>query len=334
MVGVWKVESIIMYPMKLKPVIKEYLWGGSRLCSEYNMNTDSGIIAEDWAMSCHNDGLSVVENGIFGGRSLKDVVSENPGFLGSSCGKEIELLVKLIDAEKNLSVQVHPNNEYAQKFENDNGKTEMWYVVDCKEDASIFCGFTHSFCESDYSDEEIRKKIADGTITQVLQKHKVRKGDVFFIPPGTVHAINGGVLIAEIQQSSNVTYRLFDYNRTDKDGNKRPLHIEKALDVMQITPFWTQEQNDIQNYDGHRGKYSLRLLKNCEYFDVKELETETEAVLSATSASFQNILFLDGSGEILSQGFSEKFSKGDSFFIPAGLKYKIKGTCRAILTSL
>ena len=190
-----------MYPMKLKPVIKEYLWGGSRLCSEYNMNTDSGIIAEDWAMSCHNDGLSVVENGIFGGRSLKDVVSENPGFLGSSCGKEIELLVKLIDAEKNLSVQVHPNNEYAQKFENDNGKTEMWYVVDCKEDASIFCGFTHGFCESDYSDEEIRKKIADGTITQVLQKHKVRKGDVFFIPPGTVHAINGGVLIAEIQQS-------------------------------------------------------------------------------------------------------------------------------------
>lgn len=326
-----------MYPMKLKPVVKEYLWGGSRLSSEYHMSTDSGITAEDWAMSCHEDGLSIVENGIFGGRSLKDVVNENPQFLGNSCGKKIELLVKLIDAEKNLSIQVHPDNEYARKFENDNGKTEMWYVVDCNEGASIFCGFTNSFCESDFDDidEEIRKKIADGTITQVLQKHNVKKGDVFFIPSGTVHAINGGVLIAEIQQSSNVTYRIFDYNRTDQYGNKRPLHIEKALDVMKITPFFqSQKSDEIQRFDGNRGEFSLKPLEKCDYFDVKELETDTEALLFATNNSFQNILFLEGCGEIHSQDFSQKFSKGDSFFIPAGLKYKIKGTCRAILTSL
>lgn len=214
--------------MKLVPTGKDYLWGGTRLREEYRKKIDLTPLAETWECSVHPDGPSYVANGEFKGLALAEVLKQHPEYIGTKVedGK-LPVLVKFIDAKKDLSVQVHPSDEYARKHEGDNGKTEMWYVIDAEEGAHLIYGFQHEVTE-----EILRKAVETGNLDKHLQKVEVHKGDTYFVPAGTVHGIGKGILVAEIQESSNVTYRVYDYNRVDKNGKKRELHFDKAVQVM------------------------------------------------------------------------------------------------------
>ena len=215
-----------MSVLKLLPAYKDYLWGGHRLVDEYNKEYDGDILAETWELSCHPDGPSRIANGRYAGKTLEEYIeAEGKGVLGTHCRRfrDFPILIKFIDAKQDLSVQVHPDNRYALKNEGQYGKTEMWYVVDAGEDATLYYGF-----KEEISKEEFAERIENDTVLDVLNKVPVQKGDVLFIESGTIHAIGADILIAEIQQNSNVTYRVYDYGRVGKDGKKRDLHIEKA----------------------------------------------------------------------------------------------------------
>ena len=202
--------------LKLQPAGKDYLWGGTRLRDEYGKKIDLTPLAETWECSVHPDGPSIVANGPHKGKTLAEVLRLHQEYLGSKVKNgELPILVKFIDAKKDLSVQVHPDDEYAREHEADNGKTEMWYVIDAEEGASLVYGFQHKV-----TPKLLKKAIETGTLDKHLHKIKVRKGDVFYVPAGTVHGIGAGILIAEIQESSNVTYRVYDYNRVDKNGHE------------------------------------------------------------------------------------------------------------------
>ena len=206
-----------MEPMLLKPVGKDSLWGGTRLKTEFNKNIHINPLAETWECSAHPAGSSTVVNGEFAGKTLDKVLEKHPEFLGSRVNKAygLPILVKFIDAEKDLSVQVHPNDTFARIHENDFGKSEMWYVIEATPTASLVHGFAH-----DVNVEMLQKAVADGDLDKHLNKIHVNQGDVFYTPAGTIHGIGAGCLIAEIQENSNVTYRVYDYNRIDKNGKK------------------------------------------------------------------------------------------------------------------
>ncbi len=306
---------------KLSPACKDYIWGGQNLITNYNKkNTNSGdILAETWELSTHKDGASTIENGVNKGKSLADYIKENGNeVLGKNCEKfeDFPILIKFIDAQDNLSIQVHPNNEYALKNENQYGKTEMWYVTDCKEGAFLYFGFN-----KEVSKEEFKQRIENNTLLEVLNKVNVKKGDVFFIEAGTIHAIGKDIIIAEIQQNSNVTYRVYDYGRTDKDGNTRELHVDKALLVTETKP------PKIQPANGH--------VAHCEYFTVDKLDVTNNYSNTVTTNSFVSILVLDGCGDISVGNEKLSYQKGDSFFIPAhDGKYEITGNMEALLTTI
>ena len=197
--------------LKLKPACKDYLWGGDRLRTDFGVESDLHPLAEAWVLSCHPDGPSTIVDGPDAGRTLADYIAEKgKGILGTDCEKfeDFPILTKLIDAKGNLSIQVHPSNEYALEHEHQYGKTEMWYILDCEPGAFLYYGFDHAI-----SKEEFERRIQDNTLTEVLNAAPVHKGDVFFIPSGTLHAICQGIVIAEIQQNSNVTYRIYDYGQ-------------------------------------------------------------------------------------------------------------------------
>ncbi|MDO4521237.1 MAG: class I mannose-6-phosphate isomerase, partial [Erysipelotrichaceae bacterium] len=247
--------------LKLKPVFKDYLWGGHRLVDEYNMDFDGDILAEAWTLSCHPDGPSVIENGPYAGRTLQDYININGmEVLGTHCRRfrDFPILVKMIDARDNLSIQVHPSNGFALSKEGQYGKTEMWYVLDAAEGSFIYYGFRQEITK-----EEFSQRIKDNTLQEVLNAVEVHKGDAFLIEAGTIHAIGKGVLIAEIQQNSNVTYRVYDYGRTGKDGRKRDLHIEKALAVTTRMPV-------VEKRDGYPH------VADCDYFTVDKLNLDGE----------------------------------------------------------
>ena len=288
-----------MYTLKLKPALKDYLWGGTRLKTEYKMESDLEKVAEAWVLSTHKDGPSIVLNGELCGKTLTEAVE----IFGTDClgknGKKFSyfpILIKLIDAKDDLSVQVHPNDEYALKVEGEYGKTEMWYIVDCEEGAALYYGF-----KEEISKEEFRKKIADNTITDVLNRVPVKKGDVFFIPSGTIHAIGKGILIAEIQQNSNTTYRVCDYGRLGADGKPRPLHIDKAVEVTNLTPPPKTEG------------LTAGTLAECEYFKVRLFNSDEQKEIEVDNSSFTSLLCLEG--EVSFDGVT--LVKGDCAFIPA-----------------
>lgn len=294
--------------MKLIPALKDYLWGGDYLKKYRQSNLDK--IAESWELSMHKDGLSKVNiNGEI--KNLKDVITNMD--LGKNLEKfsDFPVLIKLIDAKDNLSVQVHPSDEYALKYEGQYGKTEMWYVIDAKEDAGLYVGF-----KEDENVDKVRKYLKEGTILDHLNFFKVKKGDVFFIKSGTIHAIGKGVTLIEIQQNSNLTYRLYDYNRKDKNGNLRPLHIDKALNVIDYHKY--KQVNHEKNFLGI-SKYFASYQKNA-IIDKEIFEPD----------SFVSITFLDGKGTI--NGIT--YQKFDSFFISAGEKCFIEGVGTYILTKV
>lgn len=319
-----------MYPIKLKPAFKDYLWGGTRLRDDFGKDCDFDKIAESWELSCHKDGNSVVADGEFAGLTLAQYIEkEGKSVLGTNCEKfeNFPILIKLIDAKDNLSVQVHPNNEYAQRVEGEYGKTEMWYVVDCDEGASLLYGFKHNITK-----EEFRERIENNTLLEVTNSVPVKKGDVFFIEAGTLHAIGKGILIAEIQQNSNTTYRIYDYGRVGADGKPRQLHIDKAVDVTNLCPAKPYPQSEPVDIGG----WTKKRLAKCEYFTVDVINVDTSAALEADKSSFVNILVLDGGCVLSSEGNDAvELKKGDSVFIPAGLgKFELTGKCSAVMTHI
>lgn len=322
-----------MSVLKLTAPCKDYLWGGNRLREEYGKKLDSDKIAESWELSCHKDGQSVISGGEFDGKTLSEYIEANgkTAVLGTNCDKfeYFPILIKLIDAKDNLSVQVHPSNEYALKVEHEYGKTEMWYIVDCNEGAELLYGF-----KKEISKEEFADRIKNNTLLEVANNVPVHKGDVFFIESGTLHAIGKGILIAEIQQNSNTTYRVYDYGRVGKDGKPRELHIEKALDVTNRVPpkYPTTAQGSPEKVEGG----VKTLLRSCEYFNVNKLEIDGIMKLNSDEKSFKSLLFLDGKGEIVSKdGKIAQAIKGDSFFVPAGSgEFSVSGKCEVILSDI
>lgn len=291
---------------KLIPALKDYIWGGTNL-KKYR-KTDLDIISESWELSFHQDGLSKIEidNKLV---NLSDVVKKEDLGEKASNFPFFPVLIKLIDAKENLSVQVHPSDEYALKNENSFGKTEMWYVISALEGAGLYVGF-----KEDENKENVEKYLHDGTILDHLNFFKVKEGDCYFIPSGTIHAIGKGVTLIEIQQNSNLTYRLYDYNRVDKNGLKRPLHIEKALNVIDYNKYQKEEKRD-------------NLLGKCKYFTSYKLDASIDKKIYYKD-SFTSITFLSGEGKINNLDYK----KFDSFFISAGEECLLKGNGTYILT--
>ena len=310
--------------LKLKPSGKDYIWGGRRLADEYGKEIQGDILAETWELSCHPDGPSYITNGSDAGKTLRQYIEENGReVLGMNCARfeDFPILVKFIDAQDNLSIQVHPDNAYALEHEGQYGKTEMWYVMDADEGAFLYHGF-----EREISREEFAKRIEEDTLLEVLHKVPVQKGDVLFIEAGTIHAIGKGILVAEIQQNSNVTYRVYDYGRVGKDGKKRELHVDKALDVTKRAPV---------SKDGSHYPH----IADCGYFTVDKLNldgTTMEKISGrVTDASFLSILVLDGRGSISCGVETVEYKKGDSIFLPAGSgAYTVEGVCDALVTTI
>ncbi len=310
---------------KLEPAFKDYIWGGTRLRDEYGKKCGFDKVAESWELSCHKDGPSVVAEGEDKGLTLREYIEKHGReVLGTDCEafEDFPILIKLIDAKDNLSVQVHPDNDYAQRVEGEYGKTEMWYVVDCDEGAELLYGFKHEI-----SKEEFAERIADNTLLDVTNNVPVHKGDVFFIKAGTLHAIGKGILIAEIQQNSNTTYRIYDYGRVGKDGKPRELHVEKAKDVTKLAPAEKYPETPVENFGG----YNRKLMASCDYFTTYVLNVKGKAQLTADGKSFNSLLILDGEvtvGDV-------KAVKGDSVFVTAGTgDYTVEGKAQLVLTTV
>lgn len=317
--------------IKLTAHCTDYIWGGNRLREEYGKELSSDKIAESWELSCHKDGQSVVADGEYKGKTLSEyIAAKGNAVLGTNCARfeYFPILIKLIDAKDNLSVQVHPSNDYAMRVEGEYGKTEMWYIVDCEEGAELLYGFKHEI-----SREEFAQRIADNTLLEVTNNVPVHKGDVFFIEAGTLHAIGKGILIAEIQQNSNTTYRIYDYGRVGADGKPRQLHVEKACEVTQLVPpkYPTKAQGAPQKIEGG----VMTHLRSCEYFNVNRLQLDGEVKLTAGDGSFNSVLVLDGECTITANGGSVCAKKGDSVFVDAGTgSYTIKGSGQLIITDI
>lgn len=308
-------------PVKLSPAFKDYLWGGTKLKEKYNKKSDLEIVAESWEMSCHKDGQSTVITGDQAGKTLSEYVEIlGKDALGEKAKKfsYFPLLIKFIDAKDNLSIQVHPEDEYALRVEGEYGKTEMWYVLEAEEGAYLYYGFNR-----DITKEEFAERIKNNTILEVLNKVNVKSGDVFFIDAGTVHAIGAGLMICEIQQNSNTTYRVYDYDRRDKEGNARPLHVEKAIEVSKLTkaPELKKAENDV--------------LASCEYFTVKKAMVNGEKAVLIDESSFISLIVVDGTGEIALGDDKLTVAKGDSIFVPAqDGKIMLTGEMEVIVSSL
>ncbi len=281
--------------LKLIPSCKDYLWGGEKLRTEYDVKSDLNPLAEAWVLSCHPDGPSYLPDGT----TLQQYIDAHPGCLGTDCEKfeQFPILTKFIDAKNNLSIQVHPSNAYAQEHEHQYGKTEMWYVLEAEPGAMLYYGFDHEI-----SREEFARRIADNTLTDVLNAVPVEKGDCFFIPSGTLHAICKGIVVAEVQQNSNVTYRVYDYGRKGADDKPRALHVDKALDVTR------REPPQPQDFHGH--------LAQCEYFTVDKFSNAYQEAVD--NSSFVSLLITEGAGTLTCGAETVPCKKGDSFFLPAG----------------
>ncbi len=318
-----------MYPLLLKAPLKDYLWGGTRLIDEYGFETDKQNAAEAWVLSCHKDGNSIVRNGEFAGQTLSYVLDcWGKAAVGkkASAYKDFPVLIKLIDAKDRLSVQVHPDNEYALKNEGEYGKTEMWYVVDCDEGAELIYGFNQNISQG-----EFLERISSNNLLPVLNYVPVKKGDVFFIEAGTLHAIGKGILIAEVQQNSNTTYRVSDYGRLGADGKPRELHIKQAVDV-------TKTQKPTRPY-GNVGEVTLypfgtvRELAKCEYFTTELINIDGNVGIYDDDG-FISLIVLDGDITMSYPDGMMHLKKGSSVFIPAGLKTRLSGKAQIIYTHM
>ena len=299
--------------VRMEPAFKDNLWGGTRLRDIYGKKCDYDIVAESWELSTHKAGQSIVATGKNKGLMLGEYINRfGRGILGWKCDpyERFPLLIKFIDSRESLSIQVHPGDDYALQKEDEYGKNELWYVVDCEPDSYLYCGFSR-----DTDEAEVRRRIEDGTLTEILNKIPVKKGDSYFIENGTVHAIGPGVLICEIQQSSNVTYRLYDYQRRDKYGELRELHIDKA---MEVTNFHEKDMEAARTME-------------CKYFSIEKSVFDGEVSFNLDDSSFRAFVVLEGSGQVSCGEESLAYRPADCFFVPAGKKTVVFHGCGTIL---
>ena len=309
---------------QLIPTCKDYIWGGQRLKTDFGIQSGLNPLSEAWVLSCHPDGPSVLADGPDKGMTLRAWLDKaGKEALGTACEafEDFPMLIKLIDAKKDLSIQVHPSDAYALEHEGQYGKTEMWVVLDAEPGASLYYGF-----DREVSLEEFSSRVSDGTLTEVLRKVPVKPGDVFFIPSGTLHAIGAGLVIAEIQQNSNVTYRVYDYGRKGTDGKERDLHIEKALQVTNRIPILKRK-----SFEPH--------IVSCEYFTVDKIVLDgqfVKRIFGETDRTFfASLLVLEGEGEVRAAEERVAFRKGDSVLITADTgAYELEGNFEALLTTV
>ena len=301
----------------LEPSYQDYMWGGSRLKEEFNKNTPYEITAESWEVSTNGHGKSKIINGEYKGKDLEEIFQNSNirrEIFGCKCigMQKFPLLIKFIDAKQDLSVQVHPDDNYAKKYENDSGKTEMWYILDCKKDAKLVYGL-----KNNVKKEDLIKYIKNGIIKPYLNYIDIKKGDIIYVPSGTVHAILADTLICEIQQNCDLTYRIYDWDRVDKDGKPRELHIKKAIDIINF-------DNKIEKKLSQDIEYQN--LVSSRYFSVDKIKVEGEYSSNSNKESFYAINVIEGEGTIKTKEKEYKIYKGNSFIIPALLgEYKIIG---------
>ena len=297
--------------VKLKPSVKDYIWGGN-FFQKFLKGLDKERVSECWELSVRDEDSSIIASGPNAGKRLSEVITKED--IGPVMDRfpYFPLLIKLIDAKENLSVQVHPSDDYALKYESSFGKSEMWHIISADEGSGLYVGLN-----KDYSKEDIKKALEDGTILDCLNFFKVKPGDTFVIDPGTIHAIGKGVRLIEIQQNSNLTYRLFDYNRKDKNGNPRELHIAKALEVI-----------NFKQYKVNKSESSL--LADNKYFTVKEASFNGEIELKANETAFISFTFLEGEGMVN----DIEFKQFDTFFLPFGKEAVIKGKGKVVISTV
>ena len=297
--------------VKLNPIVKDYIWGGTYF-KNFNKGLSLDRVSECWELSVRDNDSSIIASGPDKGKRLVDVLTKED--IGPVMDRfpYFPLLIKLIDAKENLSVQVHPSDDYALKYEDSFGKSEMWHIIAADKGSGLYVGLN-----KDYSKEEIEKALKEGNILNCLNFFEVKPGDTFIINPGTIHAIGAGVRLIEIQQNSNLTYRLYDYNRVDKDGNPRELHIKKALDVIDYHQYKVLKSDS-------------ELLADNQYFTVKEVNFDNELEITANDKAFISFTFLEGKGKVNDIDFNQY----DTFFLPYGKKCLIKGKGRVVISTV
>ena len=292
-------------PIFLKPVFQKKIWGGSRLKSVFGFDISNDKIGEDWAISAHPHGVSVVENGEFKGQKLDDLWKEHKELFGHPTEPVFPLLIKILDAEDELSVQVHPDDAYGMKHEGELGKTECWYIIDAEPGAEIIYGH-HAKTR-----EELAEMIKEGRWDDLLKKVPVKKGDFFYVPSGTIHAIGKGIMILETQQSSDTTYRVYDYDRKDASGQKRELHIQQSIDVTTV-PAKTPE---LQIKEVRKGQSSIDTYLETEFFNVYEWDIKGITSFKK-QAPYTLATVIDGAGELIVDNQTYLLEKGTSFILP------------------
>lgn len=315
------------YPMKVLPIYKETLWGGHNL-SNFHEELHGQKIAESWVLSCHQDGEVLVANGAHKGKCLGAVLSKDvSSYIGGHYAMNsstLPILIKLIDTEDDLSIQVHPSNETANSLLGEEGKAELWYILDCDKDSYIYLGLKDTI-----PIDALRKHLQEGTILPLLNKVNIHKGDFIYVPGGTIHALGKNILLAEIQQNSNTTFRLYDYLRMDSTGKHRKLHLEEGLRILDnqaFSPSNVMQFSDIiQPSIGYLG----------DYFSVHAIEFSGCREVKKSTHSFQSLLFLEGEGFLHYKDECYPFRKGDSYFLPAYLEvYKLSGQGKYLLTEV
>lgn len=317
----------MFYPIKFRPVYKDYLWGGRNL-KKLGRTLPEGIVAESWEVSAHPDGVSIIANGDFAGMPLPELVAKfGKQIIGTKLPKayldQFPLLIKLIDANQRLSVQVHPDDHYAKAYEGGFGKNEMWYIISANPGAEIIYDIISGTTRETFS-----KAVRENRIESCLKTIPVTAGDAFNIPAGMVHGLGAGIVLAEIQQSSNLTYRLYDYNRTDTHGNRRPLHIEKALEVINFKSAGQAEKLRGLITENTPGLIKKELIANC-YFKVDLCELNGELHETTAGERFSSYTFLEGDGRIIYEEGSLPFKTAESILIPAALRnYTIEGKAK------
>ncbi len=319
-----------MNMLKLRPAFKDYLWGGTRLRTEYEKECDLDKIAESWELSNHPAGASVIENGELKGTTFTNYLeTAGKAVWGTNAAHfdNFPILIKFIDAKQALSIQVHPDDEYALRVEKEFGKNEMWYILDCEPNAFLYYGVNQTI-----SKEEFKERIENDTVLEVLNKVEVKKGDCFFIQAGTIHAIGEGIMICEIQQNSNTTYRVYDFGRVGVDGQPRELHVDKAVEVSTLSP---NKTNDSASEVVKVEEDTLQNLATSQYFTCDKYEIKSEITLEATAESFHSLTILEGSGNVICGNEEVVFKKGDSIFLAANAgTYTVKGNTSFILSRI
>ncbi|WP_395042941.1 type I phosphomannose isomerase catalytic subunit [Flavobacterium sp.] len=308
-----------VYPLLFEPILKERIWGGIKLKTYLNKTIDASITGESWEISTVENDVSIVSSGALKGKSLNELINQFPvEILGAKVfkqfGKQFPLLFKYLDAREDLSIQVHPNDELAKKRHNSFGKTEMWYVMQADQDARLIVGFKEKS-----SSKEYLTALKNKSILSILDSKKVKKGDVFFLETGTVHAIGAGIIIAEIQQTSDITYRIYDFDRVDAKGNTRELHIDLALDAINYNIVKAEKKySKIQN--------SSNKVVDCNYFTTNFIPLDGTINVFKNKQSFTVYMCLEGSFELTYNNEKYSYSIGNTILIPAEMTdYNING---------